>query len=72
MPVCGCSATFLLLLMLQGPTLQELLEPFPKVQQWMSMVAQSTDPHWKTVSAVLHKVAQRGKERKVQASQSKL
>ncbi len=59
--------------MLQGPTLQELIEPFPKVQQWMSTVAQSTDPHWKTVSAFLHKVAQRGKERKVKAaSQSKL
>ncbi|DBB00858.1 TPA: Glutathione S-transferase theta-1 [Trebouxia sp. C0004] len=56
----------------QGPTLQELLEPFPRVQRWMLLVAQSTGPYWKTVSAFLHKVAQRGKERKVTASQSKL
>ena len=50
----------------------ELLEPFPKVQQWMARVAESTNPHWQTVSAFLHKVAKRGKERKTAASQSKL
>lgn len=50
----------------------ELLEPFSKTQKWMTRVAEGTGPHWKTVSSFLHKVAQRGKEKKLKASQAKL
>ena len=50
----------------------ELLEPFSRTQQWMTKVAESTDPHWKTVSSFLHKIAQRGKDKKLKASQAKL
>ncbi|KAL3162185.1 hypothetical protein ABBQ32_009892 [Trebouxia sp. C0010 RCD-2024] len=56
----------------QGPTMTELFKPFPKTQEWMVRVAESTEPHWTTVSSFLHKVAQRGKERKLKASQAKL
>ena len=59
-------------IMLQGPTIAELLDPFPRVQSWMTRVAKSTDPHWKTVSAILHKVALRGKDRKSKAAPPKL
>ena len=61
-----------LVLLLQGPSMAELLEPFSKTQKWMTRVAESTDPHWKTVSSFLHKVAQRGTENKQKVSQAKL
>lgn len=56
----------------QGPGMRELLEPFPKVQRWMADVRKATHPHHENVTAFLHKVVQRGKERKLKASQSKL
>ena len=57
---------------MQGPTFDELLQPFPSVQKWMSRVAEGTNPRWGEAGAVLYKVAQRGKERKAKASQSKV
>lgn len=50
----------------------ELFKPFVKTQKWMTRVAERTDPHWTTVSSFLHKVAQRGKEKKLKVSQAKL
>lgn len=56
----------------EGATWTELLQPFPNVQKWMTRVAENTEPHWTTVSSFLHKVAQRGKEKKLHTSQAKL
>ena len=57
---------------MQGPTMQELLAPFPKVQKWLAAVAETTEPEWSKASSFLNKVAQRGRERKSKAQQSKL
>lgn len=58
--------------MLQLPTFEELLEPFPKVRAWMNRVAETTEPHWTAVTAVLQKVVKRGRERRQQIISSKL
>ena len=57
---------------LQLPTFQELLEPFPKVQGWMSRVAETTSPHWTALTAPLQKVAKRGRDKRQQAAASSL
>lgn len=69
---CWPIARLGMLLRMQGPTMTEMLESLPKTNKWMTRVAECTDPHWRTVSSFLHKVAQRGKEKKLKASQAKL
>lgn len=56
----------------QGPPMQDLLEPFPRVQEWLASVEKATEPEWSRASSFLNKVAQRGRERKAKAQQSKL
>lgn len=58
--------------MLQLPTFEELLEPFPKVRDWMTRVADATEPHWTAVTAALQKVAKHGRKKKQQLLTSKL
>lgn len=57
---------------MQGPTMQELMAPFPKVQKWLARVAETTEPEWSKANSFLDKVAQRGRERKAKLQKSKL
>ena len=62
MPVCELP---------QGPSLQELLEPYPQVSEWMKRVAARTAPHYDDVTAIMRKAAARFKEdRDEQVAQS--
>ena len=58
--------------MLQLPTFEELLDPFPKVRDWMSRVADTTEPHWTAVTAALQKVIKHGRDRRQQMATAKL
>lgn len=59
-------------LVMQGPTMQDLLKPFPAVQKWLARVVEETEPEWSKATSVLNKAAQRARERKAKAQQSKL
>lgn len=56
---------------MQGKSRQELLEPFPRVQEWMSRVADACAPHHHDVSQVLMKAAAAAETRQKE-NQSKL
>ena len=57
---------------LQLPTYKELLQPFPKVQSWMTRVAYTTSPHWTAVTAAFQEVADHGREKSRQAIAAKV
>lgn len=40
-----------------GIAMEEILEPYPKVQSWMVAVAKATAPHYNNVHAIVRKVA---------------
>lgn len=44
----------------QGPSRQQLLGPFDKVQAWMQLVAETSAPHHEEVSKLLMKASTEG------------
>lgn len=51
---------------LEGPTMEELLEPHPRVRQWISDVQKALSPHYADAHVLLGKAAQWFKQLKQQ------